>query len=461
MMPVVALVGRPNVGKSTLFNALTKTKNALVIDQPGVTRDRQYGQALANDKPYIVIDTGGLSGDEEGIDAVMVEQVQMAIEESDLVLFLVDGREGLNAQDEAIAKNLRGLGKKVMLLVNKTDGLDEDIALSEFYGIGFDQVLAIAASHRRGVTKLVDEYIDPICPAIIADAIDKGIKIGLIGRPNVGKSTLANRMLGEDRVIVYDQPGTTRDSIYIPFERHGQKYTIIDTAGLRRKGKTKEIVEKFSVVKTLQAIADANVVVCVLDSVEGITDQDMHVMGFAIDSGRAMVIAINKWDGLDEYKKNKVQMDLERRFDFLKYVRVHFISALHGTNVGHIYKSVHEAFDAAFKEISTADLNRALESALEEFQPPLVRGRRVKLRYAHMGGHNPPLIIIHGNQTERLIDSYKRYLMNYFRKTFKLMGTPLKIELKTTENPFEGRRNKLTPRQEYKKKRTMKRFKKK
>lgn len=457
--PVVALVGRPNVGKSTLFNALTRTKDALVIDKPGVTRDRQYGHALADDKPYIVIDTGGLSGDEEGIDAVMAEQVQAAIDESDLVLFLVDGRTGLNSQDEMIANHLRQKNKNVVLIVNKIDGIDEDVAMSEFYGLGFDAVHATAASHRRGVALLVEEVIAPICTDEDEDeAAYAGIKIALIGRPNVGKSTLTNRMLGEERVIVYDLPGTTRDTIYIPYERRDQHYTLIDTAGIRRKGKTKGIVEKFSVVKTLKAISDADVIITVLDAVEGITEQDLHVLGYAEDSGRAMVVAINKWDGLDQEQKDKVKATLERRFDFLRFVRVHFISALHGTNVGHLYESIHEAYDAAHADISTADLNRALEAALEAFQPPLVKGRRVKLRYAHMGGHNPPLFIIHGNQTERLPEHYKRYLMNTFRETFKLMGTPVRLFFKTSDNPFKDRRNTLTPRQEVAKRRAKKKF---
>lgn len=450
MIPVVALVGRPNVGKSTLFNALTRTKDALVIDQPGVTRDRQYGHALAGDKPFIVIDTGGLSGDEEGIDSVMAEQVQSAIDESSLVLFMVDGRAGLSSQDEMIAEKLRSRkGSNVILVVNKIDGIDEDVALGDFYGLGFDRIHATAASHRRGVTSLVDELIEPICPEADEDAEKyEGIKIALIGRPNVGKSTLTNRMLGEDRVIVYDMPGTTRDTIYIPYERRDQQYTLIDTAGIRRKGKVKETVEKFSVVKTLQAIADADVVISILDAHEGITDQDLHVIGFAEDSGRGMVVAINKWDGLDEDQKTRIKYEMDRRFDFLRYVRTHFISAKHGTNVGHLYDSVHEAYAAAYADISTSDLNKALEAALEAFQPPLVKGRRVKLRYAHMGGHNPPVIVIHGNQTERLPDHYKRYLMNTFRERFKLMGTPIRLQFKTTDNPFKDRRSKLTPRQE-------------
>lgn len=454
MLPVVSIVGRPNVGKSTLFNALTKSRNALVIDQPGVTRDRQYGHALADDnKPYIVIDTGGLSGDEDGIDAVMADQVRLAIDESQLVLFMVDGRGGLSAQDREIAKYLRQTGKNIILLVNKTDGVDEALAMIDFYALGFEHVIPTAASHRRGIGLLVEEFILPLCPEVIPETHEEsreknGIKIAIIGRPNVGKSTLVNRMLGEDRVIVYDLPGTTRDSIYIPFERREQRYTLIDTAGLRRRGKVEEVVEKFSVVKTLQAISDSNVVICVLDATEGITEQDLHVLGFALEAGRAMVIGINKWDGLDEEQKSEIKSNLSWRFDFVKHVRIHFISAKHGTGVGNLYDSVHEAYDAAFKEISTGRLNKALEKALIAVQPPMSGGRRIKLRYAHMGGHNPPLIIIHGNQTDRLPDSYQRYLMNFFRDHFKLMGTPMRLEFKQSVNPFKDDFNKLTPRQE-------------
>lgn len=458
MIPVIALVGRPNVGKSTLFNALTRTKDALVIDLPGVTRDRQYGHATIEDKPYIVIDTGGLSGDEEGIDSVMAEQVQCAIEESDLVLFLVDGRDGVNAQDEMIAHNLRSKGKELVLVVNKTDGLDEDVALSDFYGMGFERVVAIAASQRRGVTALAESVIEPLCSAPAFDSEENaGIKIALIGRPNVGKSTLTNRMLGEDRVIVFDMPGTTRDTIYVPFERQEKHYTLIDTAGIRRKGKTKGVVEKFSVVKTLKAIADSDVAIILFDASEGITDQDLHVVSYAEQAGRAMIVAINKWDGLTEDHKARVKAEMERRFDFLKYVRTHFISALHGTNVGHLYESIHEAYNAAYADISTSELNKALEAALEAFQPPLVRGRRVKLRYAHMGGHNPPVIVVHGNQTERLPDHYKRYLVNTLRERFRLIGTPVRLQFKTSDNPFKDRRSKLTPRQEYSKRKDRKR----
>lgn len=462
MLPVVSIVGRPNVGKSTLFNALTKTRDALVIDQPGSTRDRQYGRAFADDKPYILIDTGGLSGEEEGITALMADQVRLAVIESDLVLFLVDGREGLNQHDFEIAKFLRTTGKSVVLAVNKTDGVDEEEALLDFYQLGFERVIPLSASHRRGLLSLAGDYISPICMQYEENAEEnldpkEGIKMAIIGRPNVGKSTLVNRMLGEERVVVFDMPGTTRDSIYIPYERHEKKYVLIDTAGLRRRGKVEEVVEKFSVVKTLQAIADANVVICVMDATEGITEQDLHVLGFALEAGRAMVVAINKWDGLSEEQKKSVKDDLTWRFDFIKHVRVHFISAKHGTGVGNLYESVHEAYDAAFKEISTSKLNRALEGAVSVVEPPMSKGRRIKLKFAHMGGHNPPLIIIHGSQVDKLPESYQRYLMGVFREEFDLMGTPLKLEFKVTENPYKDKYKKLTPRQERTEKRLAKR----
>ena len=492
-LPVVAIVGRPNVGKSTLFNALTKTRSALVIDQPGVTRDRQYGRAEIEDYGYIIIDTGGLSGEAEGIEAVMAEQVKLAISESDLILFVVDAKEGLHIQDVAIANFLRQQHKNIIILVNKADGHSEDLVLADFYELGFETILPLSAAHRRGVTDLVLTHILPLCQAMnpeieaqnilkaelensLEEALEDGlenslekkldsklyekpseIKIAIIGRPNVGKSTLVNRLLGEDRVIVYDMPGTTRDSIYVPFERRDQKYILIDTAGLRKRGRVEAVVEKFSVVKTLQAIADSHVVINLLDAQEGVTDQDLHVLGFALESGRAMVIGINKWDGLSEDQKNQVKEALDRRFDFVKHVRVHFISAKHGTGVGNLYESIHEAYDAAFKRISTGQLNRALESATTAVQPPIKNARRIKLRYAHMGGHNPPLIMIHGNQTDQLPESYKRYLINHFREMFNLRGTPLRLEFKNSDNPYKDKYKKLTPRQERTQKRLDKR----
>ena len=462
MKPVVALVGRPNVGKSTLFNRLTKSRDAIVANMPGLTRDRQYGEACISDRSFIVIDTGGITGEaEEGIDAPMAGQSMQAIVEADIVLFLVDARAGVTPADENIARQLRHQNKHLYLVVNKIDGIDLDVALADFYSLGMGEPQPIAAVHGRGVTSLVQE-IFPEEPAEDEqeDDVDKGIKIGVIGRPNVGKSTLVNRMLGEDRVIVYDMPGTTRDSIYIPYERHGKPYTLIDTAGVRRKGKVKESVEKFSVIKTLQAIDDANVVVMVFDSHEGLVDQDLHLLGYALDAGRALVIALNKWDGMGEKEKKRVKTELQRRLTFVDFAKIHFISALHGTGVGHLYESVEKAYKSAMVRPSASRLTRILEDAVADHSPPLVRGRRIKLRYAHMGGSNPPLIVIHGNQTSEVPATYQRYLENIYRKVLKLEGTPVKIEFKTGDNPFAGRRNKLTQRQIQKKKRLVKHTKK-
>ena len=464
MTPVVALIGRPNVGKSTLFNVLTGTRDALVLDMPGVTRDRLYGEALLGEINSILIDTGGLSGEAEGIDDPMAEQAQLAAAEADLILFIVDAREGLTPQDEAIAQTLRQHQKPILVVVNKVDGIDEAGATADFYAMGFTALNATAASHRRGMHQLMES-----CGEILAergftpkvDSLDdeagQAIRFALIGRPNVGKSTLTNRILGEERVIVYDMPGTTRDSITIPFQRHERDYKVIDTAGVRRKGRVNETIEKFSVVKTLKAIQDAHVVVVVLDAQEGITDQDLHLVGFALNAGRGLVIAINKWDGLEVEHRERVKANVERRLEFVsEYVDIHFISALHGTNVGHLYKSIETAYATSYKEIPTSDLTRVLEDAIAEHQPPLVRGRRIKLRYAHMGGHNPPIIVIHGTQAEKLPISYQRYLMNVYRRIFELRGTPVRIELRSNENPFQGKRNKLTPRQEIRRKRMMK-----
>lgn len=460
MKPVVALVGRPNVGKSTLFNRLTKSRDALVANLPGLTRDRQYGEAVIAERSFIVIDTGGITGEtEEGIDAPMASQSMQAIEEATIVLFLVDGRAGLMPADENIAKQLRQLNKRTHLVVNKTDGVDTDVALGDFFRLGLGEPLPIAAAHGRGVTQLV-EHILPDTEEFAEPEENKGIRIGIIGRPNVGKSTLVNRMLGEERVVVYDMPGTTRDSVYIPYERHGKPYTLIDTAGVRRKGKVKETVEKFSVIKTLQAIADANVVVMVFDAREGLVDQDLHLLGYALEAGRAIVIALNKWDGMDEKEKRRVKSELERRLTFVNFAKIHFISALHGTGVGHLYESVERAYKSAMIRPSASKLTHILEDAVADHGPPLIRGRRIKLRYAHMGGNNPPVIVIHGNQTSEVPGSYQRYLENTFRKILKLQGTPIKIEFKTGDNPFAGRRNKLTQRQVQKKQRLMKHSKK-
>ncbi|MBD1580740.1 ribosome biogenesis GTPase Der [Pseudoalteromonas sp. S16_S37] len=473
MLPVIALVGRPNVGKSTLFNRLTRTRDALVADFPGLTRDRKYGQANYDGYEFIVVDTGGIDGSEEGIETEMAEQSLLAIEEADIVLFLVDARAGMNAADQAIAQHLRKQQKKCFLVANKTDGIDADSSCAEFYQLALGEVYQIAAAHGRGVTQLLDVTLQPVIAELaeqedelaqndtqLAELYlegeegtdedgksafeDKPIKLAIIGRPNVGKSTLTNRILGEERVIVYDMPGTTRDSIYIPMTRNDREYVLIDTAGVRKRKKVSDVVEKFSVIKTLQAIEDANVVLLVVDAREGISDQDLSLLGFALNSGRSLVIAVNKWDGLDDYVKERIKSELDRRLGFIDFARLHFISALHGTGVGHLFESVNEAYDSATKRISTAMLRRIMDMAQADHQPPLVRGRRVKLKYAHAGGYNPPRIVIHGNQVHDLPDSYKRYLMNYYRKALNIMGTPIKIEFREGDNPYAGRSNKMT-----------------
>ncbi|MCC5855674.1 MAG: ribosome biogenesis GTPase Der [Idiomarina sp.] len=480
MLPVVALVGRPNVGKSTLFNRLTNSRDALVADFPGLTRDRQYGQARYERFQFIVVDTGGIQGDEEGLDRLMAEQSLQAVHEADLVLFLVDARDGITASDEHLADYLRRQEKPVMVVVNKVDGLDGDSASADFFKLGLGELWQIAAAHGRGVSKMLQHALAPLAedfpdlhqtpePSIDPEDEDSPyvapdpatpIKLAIVGRPNVGKSTLTNRILGEERVVVFDMPGTTRDSVYIPMERDGQAYTLIDTAGVRRRGKIGEAVEKFSVVKTLQAIEDANVVILVIDARESIGDQDLNLLGFVLNAGRSVVIAVNKWDGLESDAKQWVKDELDRRLGFVDFARTHFISALHGTNVGHLFTSVKEAYASATHRVSTAQLTRIMESAQEEHQPPLVRGRRVKLKYAHAGGYNPPRIVVHGNQVKDLPESYKRFLMNYFRKSLKLMGTPVKIEFREGSNPFAGRKNKLSMSQMRKRKRMMRFVKK-
>ena len=480
MVPVIALVGRPNVGKSTLFNRLTRTRDAIVGDLSGLTRDRQYGEAKWQGRTYIVIDTGGISGDEDGIDAKMAEQSLQAIEEADAVLFMVDARAGLCAADQMIGEHLRKRNKRTFLVANKVDNIDPDLARAEFSPLGMGDALAIAGAHGRGITQMLEVALGDFPKDPVEEAFDPdeevaegeeakripgpsekdGIKLAIIGRPNVGKSTLVNRMLGEDRVIVYDQAGTTRDSIYIPFERDDEKYTLIDTAGVRRRGKIFEAVEKFSVVKTLQAIQDANVVVFVMDAREGVVDHDLNLLGFVLESGRALVIALNKWDGMESGERDYVETELQRRLFFVDFADIHFISALHGTGVGHLYKSVQDSFRSAITRWPTSRLTQILEDAVREHQPPMVNNRRIKLRYAHLGGANPPIIVIHGNQVEKVPRSYSRYLENTFRRVLKLVGTPIRIEYKGGENPYEGNKNTLTDRQVNKKRRLMTHHKK-
>ncbi|AOR62056.1 ribosome biogenesis GTPase Der [Pectobacterium wasabiae] len=495
MIPVVALVGRPNVGKSTLFNRLTRTRDALVADFPGLTRDRKYGRAEVEGHEFIIVDTGGIDGTEDGVETRMAGQSLVAIEEADIVLFMVDARAGLMPADEGIAKHLRSREKMTVLVANKTDGLDPDMVTADFYSLGMGEVYAIAASHGRGVTSLLETVLLPFVQDEIEEPVelteeeenaaywaaleaeeqqqaseeeaeddfnpeDLPIKLAIVGRPNVGKSTLTNRILGEERVVVYDMPGTTRDSIYIPMVRDEREYILIDTAGVRKRGKVTETVEKFSVIKTLQAIEDANVVLLVIDAREGISDQDLSLLGFILNSGRSLVIVVNKWDGLSQEVRDQVKDMLDLRLGFIDFARIHFISALHGSGVGNLFESVMEAYSCATRRVSTAMLTRVMQMAADDHQPPLVRGRRVKLKYAHAGGYNPPIVVIHGNQVKDLPDSYKRYLMNYYRRSLEVMGTPIRIQFKEGENPFADKRNTLTPNQLRKRKRLMSHLKK-
>ncbi|MBF0256547.1 MAG: ribosome biogenesis GTPase Der [Gammaproteobacteria bacterium] len=455
MLPVIALVGRPNVGKSTLFNRLTLSRDALVANLPGLTRDRQYGIGKMGAFPYVLVDTGGISGEAEGIDPLMERQVRLAIAEADHILLLVDARDGCTPGDLGIIDSLRRLSKPVTLVVNKSDGMDTDVARLEFHAAGLGEPVPIAASQGRGVRSLIDRVLASLPEPDLSNEspTEEGVKIAVVGRPNVGKSTLVNRLLGEERVVAFDQPGTTRDSIFIPFQRDGRAYTLIDTAGVRRRSRVSEAVEKFSIIKTLQAIDTANVVILVLDARDGVTEQDATLAGHIIDSGRALVVAVNKWDGMDSHERDQVKAGLQRRLPFLDFAAWRFISALHGSGVGNLPGLVDEAYRNAVRDLATSELTRLLEQAVFDHQPPLVHGRRIKLRYAHQGGRNPPVIVIHGNQTEALPDAYKRYLINYFRQALQIRGTPIRLELKTGENPFAGRKNTLTPRQVHKKKR--------
>ena len=460
MKPVIALVGRPNVGKSTLFNVLTQSRDALVADYPGLTRDRKYGHGSFDDKNFIVIDTGGLSGENEELDEHMAAQTLHAIEESSVVLFLVDARDGMSAADENIAAHIRRTGKTVYLVLNKTDGLDAAMVASEFYALGLGDPVAVAASHNRGIRPLLEKVLQPFEQDEPEIDEERGIKVAFVGRPNVGKSTLVNRVLGEDRVVVFDMPGTTRDSIFIPFERDNRRYTLIDTAGVRRRRSVQEAVEKFSVIKTMQAIEEANVVVMMMDAQKEIADQDLHLLGFILEAGRALVLVINKWDGLDDYQKDKIRADVDKQLVFINFAEIFYISALHGSSVGKLYAAIDRAYESATRDLSTPKLTRILEKAMEAHQPPLVRGRRLKLRYAHQGGVNPPRIIIHGNQTDQVPSSYQRYLTNYFLDAINSVGTPIKIEFKGGTNPFADKRNKLSKRQQFKRARMIQHIKK-
>ena len=463
MLPVVALVGRPNVGKSTLFNAVTRTRDALVADVPGLTRDRKYGYARVGERRCVVIDTGGLvESAGEGIERLMAEQTLKAVQEADRVLFVVDAREGCSPSDLHVADVLRRAGKPVLVVANKAESLDPEIAAADFHQLGFGAPFAISAAHGERIAPLMERALEgcdegPVEPE--AERPDGAIHVAVIGRPNVGKSTLINRLLGEERLLAFDQPGTTRDAVQVPFERDGQRFVLIDTAGVRRRARVSETIEKFSVVKTLQAIADAHVVVGVLDAHDTIAEQDASLLGLVIEQGRALVIAVNKWDGIPPDQRQAIRDGLDLRLDFMRFAPVHFISARHGTGVGELMAAVLAAYRAAMRELPTGELTRALEQAVTVHQPPLVRGRRIKLRYAHQGGRNPPIVVIHGNQTQHVPAAYRRYLENHFREVFRLEGTPLRIEFRTDENPYAGRRNELTARQVRKRRRLIRRSK--
>jgi GTP-binding protein len=439
-LPVFALIGRPNVGKSTLFNALTRSRNAIVADIPGVTRDRQYGigRITPESREFLVVDTGGIAiADKDVLHTQMATQIQQAIEDADKILFLVDGYTGLTAADLEIAERLRRYHQKVILVVNKLD--KQSIAPGgEFFSLGFKALYEVSAVHRTGLESMLNSLLQEFPEAEnIPEIAKESIAVAVVGHPNVGKSTLINRILGEDRVLVMDKPGTTRDSIYIPFERRGQQYTLIDTAGIRKRSRMEDAIEKFSAAKTMQAIEQAEVVLLIMDARVGITEQDMRLLGLTVELGKALVVVMNKWDGLSEEERNRIKDEIDRRLQFVSFARRYWISALHGSGVGQLFSAIHEAHDSATKEIPTSELTRILEKAVEEYQPPLVeRGYRVRMRYAHLGGHNPMVIVIHGKRLDALPSSYQRYLASYFRKALDLVGVPLQLRFKKDANPY-------------------------
>jgi GTP-binding protein len=474
MLPVVALVGRPNVGKSTLFNGLTRSRDALVADTPGVTRDRRYGVARRAGRSFIVIDTGGLGAEGGDVLQPLVErQVALAVDEADAVVLVVDYRDGLTAEDERIAERLRRSGKPVTLAVNKAEGIDAATAAVDFHRLGLGAPLRVAALHGQGIDDLVRRVLEPFGGGVdeedqsVNDAAESGgraegeeegsaaavvaetagPKIAVIGRPNVGKSTLINRLLGAERLVTSPEPGTTRDSVLVPCERGGRRFVLVDTAGIRRRARVSETLEKYSIVQSLQAIEEAGVVIALLDAREGVTDQDLHLIGLAVESGRALVVGLNKWDGLTAGERRSAEAQVARRLDFVPYAEVLYVSALHGSGIAELVRAALAAYDAASTELPTPRLNDVLRAALAAHPPPLVRGRRIRLRYAHQGGRRPPLIVVHGNQAERVPSHYRRYLENAFREAFGLKGTPIRLELRSGENPFAGRKNELTGRQ--------------
>jgi GTP-binding protein len=460
VLPVVAIVGRPNVGKSTLFNALTRTRDALVADIPGVTRDRQYGISRVGATPCLLVDTGGLVSNAEGIDYLTAQQVHQAIEESGLVLFVVSARDGLMAEDSDIAALLRRSSRKVVMVANKIDGLDQDTAMADFASLGLGDLLPVSAAHRRGLESMMTEVDRHLPPAPDPDHeseedIDR-MRLAVVGRPNVGKSTLVNRLLGEERVLAFDQPGTTRDTISTPLERDGQHYELIDTAGVRRRSKINEVVEKFSTIKALQAIDRAHVVVLMLDAREGLTDQDTTLLGHILTQGRALVITLNKWDGLDADHRKRVRSELDRKLTYVNWAQRVTISALHGSGIQELMNAVQLAWKSALKDFSTPELTRVLKAAFDAHQPPMKLGRTAKLRYAHSGGKLPPRIIIHGSRTTTIPDAYRRYLVNRFIKHFKLKGTPVFLSFRDSDNPYKDRKNTLNRRQVDKRKRLKK-----
>ena len=463
MLPLVALVGRPNVGKSTLFNALTRTRDALVHDEPGVTRDRNYGVCRLDEaRPFVLVDTGGIAGVDEGLAGATAKQSRAAAEEADLILFIVDGREGASTVDDDILSWLRKVAKPTFLVVNKTDGIDVQAALGEFARYGIKDMLGVSSAHRQGIDMLLAQVLEQLPvdgDTEILDNDPERVRVAFVGRPNVGKSTLVNRILGEERMIASDVPGTTRDSIAVDLDRDGRKYRLIDTAGLRRRGKVEEAIEKFSVVKTLQAIEHCQVAVIMLDAGEGVTDQDATVLGAVLDAGRALVIAINKWDGQSDYARQQAESLLARKLGFVDWAESVRISALHGSGLRELFKAIHRAHASATKQFSTAEVTKALEIAYETNPPPVVRGHVAKLRFAHPGGANPPTFIVHGNRLRTLSDTYRRDLENFFRKRFKLVGTPVRFVFKEGENPYKDRKNVLTDKQVAKKRRLIRHVK--
>lgn len=450
MIPTVVLVGRPNVGKSTLFNRLTKSRDALVADFPGLTRDRHYGRGIGASQPYLVVDTGGFEPNtDSGILKAMAKQTLLAIDEADVIIFLVDGRQGVTPQDMEIANRLRKNAHPILLAVNKTEGMHKAVVNADFHALGLGEPLSISSAHGEGVRDLIELALEGFQ---VTEKIpeqdysgDRIPKVAIVGRPNVGKSTLVNALLGEDRVIAFDEPGTTRDSIHIDLERNGKSYTLIDTAGVRKRGRILEAIEKFSVIKTIQAIEEANVVILVVDAQEGITEQDAHVAAYILDAGRALVVAINKWDGLKEEERDWIKREIDRKLLFLDFAEFHYISALRKKGLSELFKSVDIAYKAAFAKLSTPQLTRVLIDALQQHQPPISKGIRPKLRYAHQGGSNPPIVVIHGSHVDGVKEAYTRFLEKTFRRTFQLSGTPLRVQYKQGHNPFAEEENKRKP----------------